>query len=313
MINNLKGMKMAKIKISTKTIIAVSNIECDIEKIYENLPVLELDEENQKKFTIPIKKKRGRRRKNQIVSEQNENPIVMPIINTGDIVAIYYQNKQKGLPQYFKYNQKYFRNALNVIMLLENQKKINFKLSKNGKIQMTGCKDDNDAKLCLQFFFEKIFRYCKNFIIYRSEPFFVYYYTVMTNLDFNIGFEINRQKLNQIVNSSTEFNSLLETSFGYTGVNIKLPFDFDETILIDKMTFDNEWNHSQIQFQEFLTYMGPVFEKHEKNKKKYNTFLVFHSGNIIMSGMRIDKMMDHQHFFYNFLIKHRSDFEEIIH
>ena len=45
----------------------------------------------------------------------------------------------------------------------------------------------------------------------------------MTNIDFNIGYIINREELNRYINEHTEYNSLLETSFGYTGVNIKIP------------------------------------------------------------------------------------------
>ena len=45
----------------------------------------------------------------------------------------------------------------------------------------------------------------------------------MTNIDFNVGFIINRENLDKHMNELENFNSLLETSFAYTGVNIKFP------------------------------------------------------------------------------------------
>lgn len=311
---------MSKVKISTKTIIGVSNIECDIDKIYQDLEVREMDEADREKILclIPFKKQRGRRKKE---SEKNieekkylSTLLIQPI--KGDIVGLYYQNHQRGLPQYLKYNKKYFRNALNIIMMLSDTKKVNFKLSKNGKIQMTGCKEDDDAKECLMLFFEKLFQQCPNAITGANVPLIIHYYTVMTNIDFNMGFKINRQKLNVMINKTTEFNSLLETSFGYTGVNIKIPMYLDKEILIDKLIMSPSNNYSweaiKVTFYSFLDEMNDTFRTQEMNKKRYNTFLVFHSGNVIMSGMRIDKMMDLQNSFFNLLQTHRQEIEELL-
>ena len=116
-------------------------------------------------------------------------------------------------------------------MFISDKKTINFKLSKNGKIQMTGCREDNDAHICITNFFTMLFNSCcKNYLNLLGTNNDIYYYTVMTNIDFNIGFEINRQKLNELINAHTEYNSLLETSFGYTGVNIKMPIYIQENL-----------------------------------------------------------------------------------
>jgi TATA-box binding protein (TBP) (component of TFIID and TFIIIB) len=310
---------MSKVKISTKTIIGVSNIECDIDKIYENLEVREMNEIDRQKILclIPFKKQRGRRKKESeknIEEKKNLSALLIQPVK-GDIVGLYYQNHQKGLPQYLKYNKKYFRNALNIIMMLSDTKKVNFKLSKNGKIQMTGCKEDDDAKECLMLFFEKLFQQCPNAITLTNDnpSLIIHYYTVMTNIDFNMGFKINRQKLNVMINKTTEFNSLLETSFGYTGVNIKMPMYLDENILIDKLIMkDGKWETLNVTFYSFLDEMNDTFRTQELNKKRYNTFLVFHSGNVIMSGMRIDKMMDLQESFFKLLQTHRHEIEELL-
>lgn len=295
--------------ISTRTVIGVSNINCNIESLYEHLPVK--TSKNDYNY-IPIKKKRGRRRKN----DENKEKIIEDDVEVemGDIVGIYYKNNKRGIMKYLKNGKKYFRNALNVIMMLSKDRKINFKLSKNGKIQMTGCKHDDDPKICLQLFFQKLFEYCRDHIECHDNHLDIIYYTVMTNIDFNIGFNINRQKLNNLINQSTEFNSLLETSFGYTGVNIKVPFVLDTDIMIDRLQYyEDGWHSSRLTFMDFIRTMDDGFKKQELEKKRYNTFLVFHSGNIIMSGMRIDLMTEHYRFFMNYLKQNRALIEELLH
>ena len=48
--------------------------------------------------------------------------------------------------------------------------------------------------------------------------------------------------------------------------------------------------------------------KYMKKKKRYNTFLAFHSGNIIMSGM-IKELMEPD---YNFFVKILNESKELI-
>jgi TATA-box binding protein (TBP) (component of TFIID and TFIIIB) len=50
----------------------------------------------------------------------------------------------------------------------------------------------------------------------------------------------------------------------------------------------------------------------EVNKNRYNTFLVFHSGNVIMSSMHIDYMKDTYNKFINIIKECRPQIEENI-
>lgn len=310
---------MINYKISTRTVIASTNVEFNIHDIYEKLPALEMSQEYNDKYMslIPLKKRRGRRKKNEeclknLRMEYDE----MVDLKEGDIVAIYFRNHKKGLPQYLKYGVKFFRNALNIVMMRTKDKKINMKLSQNGKIQMTGCKEEEDAQFCLKYLFQHISEHCPDSLVYKenmkNNHLDISFFTVMTNLDFNIGFHINRQKLNQLINRETVFNSLLETSFGYTGVNIKIEVPYDPDVNIDRLQLlrENNWSKSFIKYDEYLQKNGEMYYKNELQKKRYNTFLVFHSGNIIMSGMRLDKMTNHFKEFCEFLLKYRTDIEE---
>lgn len=312
--------------ISTRTVIASTNVEFNIHDIYCSLPALELDKEHYEKYTrlIPTKKRRGRRKKSEddIRALQKDFDDFIDL-KPGDIVAIYFRHNKKGLPQYLKYGVKFFRNALNIVMMRNRNKKINMKLSQNGKVQMTGCKDHDDAMFCLRILFEQLEKHCPDHVVYSKDSdgttLEIQHFTVMTNLDFDIGFHINRQKLNNLINGKTLFNSLLETSFGYTGVNIKIEVPYDPDCTIDTMRClrsqsscqqQTIWEYGHMRYEDYLKRYGEHYYAHEKDKQRYNTFLVFHSGKIIMSGMRLDRMLDHFKEFCQFLLENRDHIEE---
>jgi len=269
-------MDFEKIKISTKTIIAVSNLVLDIAKIYEKYPVYD------------------------------ENPLDKMYVRT-----IYFGNNQKGkIDEEKKRKKKSFRNAVNIIVQLNEYKQINFKLSKNGKFQLTGCKNDDQAIQVVEYFIEQLFTHCREAVtLTYDHKITVYFQTVMTNIDFSIGYYINRLKLDELMNSETNFHSLLETSCGYTGVNIKFPLQSEWwNVKIPKLTC-----YYLHQFKWDLTYESLVQLNPnicEKAKKKYNTFLVFHSGNIIMSGMCNETMKDDFNTFVSLMNTWKPTIEE---
>jgi len=53
-----------------------------------------------------------------------------------------------------------------------------------------------------------------------------------------------------------------------------------------------------------------TFTNDQLTKKKYNTFLVFHSGNVIMSGMTKETMKDHFDCFQGMIREWRDQIEE---
>jgi TATA-box binding protein (TBP) (component of TFIID and TFIIIB) len=257
--------------VSTKTIIAITNLQIDISKFFPQITTYDY---------IVVKKKRGRKKK-----------IDMPDLNKdipeGAIIYAQHKDDIKGTSLKKKKTtkkKKYFRNALTIIMVLKHQgnnKLINFKISKNGKFQITGCKSITDAKKIISYIWKLMNKTSNSFIL--SEPHFkVIYHTVMTNVDFNLGFIVNREALDRYINANTKYNSLLETSFGYTGINIKFLILYSLDLLeIPTFTYiDGNWVESSTFYKDIPS----------KKKKKYNTFLVFHSGNIIMSGM-IEELM----------------------
>ena len=267
---------MENVPVSTKTIIATSNLQFDIIHVFEKLPL------------------EGR---------------------TGDVFIklLYYQNQTRGDDSLLKKkNKKCFRNAVNVIMQVEQNKNVNFKLSKNGKFQLTGCKNENHAVHAVSFFIQQLFRHCREHITVTpgATEVLVYFQTVMTNIDFSLGFCVDRQKLDHLLNQKTPFHSLLETSFGYTGVNIKFPlvrpwWKLDVPVVHLSLEGDFSWTLDYKSMDSVGT-----FTNEQRVKKKYNTFLVFHSGNVIMSGMTKETMTDHFDCFRGMIRDWRGEIEE---
>ncbi len=192
-----------------------------------------------------------------------------------------------------KKKRNYFRNSVTIVMIIDD-KIINFKISRNGKFQMTGCKFDEHAERCVKY----IWSYLKNTDIYQfnnnNSHLIVRFVPAMRNIDFDLGFKVNREKLDWYINMKTNYVSLLETSFGYTGVNIKIPIT--KPILELKLKQieykDDKW--SNITYVSYKTYLDTLDEKErlkKLNKKRRNTFLVFHSGKVIFSSINYDFMV----------------------
>jgi len=267
---------MESVPVSTKTIIATSNLQFDIIHVFEKLPL------------------EGR-------------------AGNVFIKLLYYQNQTRGDDSLLKKkNKKCFRNAVNVIMQVEENKNVNFKLSKNGKFQLTGCKNENHAVQSVAFFIQQLFRHCREHITVTqgATEVLVYFQTVMTNIDFSLGFCVDRQKLDHLLNQKTPFHSLLETSFGYTGVNIKFPlvrpwWKLDVPVVHLSLEGDFSWTLDYKSMDSVGT-----FTNEQRAKKKYNTFLVFHSGNVIMSGMTKETMTDHFDCFRGMIRDWRGEIEE---
>lgn len=284
-----KYMKFSDIEISTMTIIGVTNWNLNIEKLFENLNITEY---------LVIPKKRGRKKK-EIKEDPNRH------IKDGDIITLKYKDKIKGVDLKNKKNngkKGYFRNSITVVMFVGG-KFINFKISKNGKFQITGCKKDIHAQLCTQYIWNYIQKSSESSSICRikkNESPSVIFITMMTNIDFNLGFNINREALDDYINTKTLFNSILETSFGYTGVNIKIPLKCTEKKCLDcekdgKCGGDppytrlilkggDNWVLDEIEGDIYFSGLSSKDQKKELSKNRYNTFLVFHSGNVILSS-----------------------------
>ena len=269
------------IKVSTKTFTATTNLDIKIDKLFEILPITN--------YVVTVKK-RGRKKKGVSIN-QNEQ------IKPGSIVTVKFQNILRGVelkPKKTKQKKrKWFRNSITVVIILD--KPINFKVCRNGTFQMTGCKTHEHAEECVK----NIWNIIKDkkddiYTFTRGNTLETLFIPSMRNIDFSLGFLVDREKLNKYICTEKKFHCLLETSFGYTGVNIKVPLQHDiKTMKVIKLIYDkdnNMWEKSLTTYNEYLELLTPKEKETKLKVERYNTFLVFHSGKIIVSGLTSDFM-----------------------
>lgn len=277
------------IKVSTKTFTANTNLVININALFEYLTVVE--------YTV-VPKKRGRKKKTEV-----EDPC--STLSEGSIISLENEGKLKGVK--LKTNnkntgkKKWFRNSITVVMWID--KFINFKICRNGTFQMTGCKTYHHAQNCVKNIWGKIKDKEEMFSYTRGSNLQILIIPSMRNIDFSLNFIVDREKLNKYMYNQKKFHCLLETSFGYTGVNIKIPIDKEiSQMKIGKLEYIGEkWTSTTTTYSEYLNLLPEKDQNIKKKLKKYNTFLVFHSGKVIMSGISSELMRESYYYFLDII------------
>ena len=261
-------------KVSTRTFTASTNIEMQIDKIAENLPVF----------------------RSRAVIKSMKNTEDVPV---GAVVSTNYLGKIRGVnfkPR--KKNKRWFRNSFSVVVNV-GEKFVNFKVCKNGTFQITGALCFDHATKCIKC----IWDYIKNtqmFKFTKGTDLKTLVIPAMRNIDFNLDIIVNREAFyNFIQKEYEEYHCLLETSFGYTGLNVKKKIERPiEELEILQCTFQNgKWDEKIVDYSIYLDTLTPTLRKNKLEHVRYNTFLIFHSGKIIQSGLSEKFMKDD---FYSF-------------
>ena len=247
---------------TTRTIIVITNLEVDINELYEIIPITP--------YTPPVKQK-GRRKKGVVIQE--------PVLESGSIISAKYAGKCKGHSS--KKSKTAFKNSVTIVMDVDG-KKVNFKLSKSGRFQVTGNNSDDRILSCVKVMWNLI-RENKSIYKINGPVLEATMWPSMENFKTNIGFRLDRQSLNTYVNTCTEYISVFETSSGSASVNIKMPLEFDDIDLgrvVEKP--DGTWEKSTVLYSDFV---ASISGKLTKKEGRYVSFLVFHTGEVIMTSM----------------------------
>lgn len=262
-----------KFETSVKTFIIYLNIDINIEEMF-NKKVFPITE-----YVIQ-QKKRGRKKKT-VDEDPNKG------LEDGSIVQIKYKDQVQGTvikSGKSKSTTEFFRNATAIYIYIDG-KLINFKVSSKGKLQMTGCKNVEQSRKCVSWFWKYVEPHDFLYTFKNGDSHLkAYYDPVMRNIGFCLDFKINRQFLHEYVNTNTVHRSIFENTLGYAGVNIKFENDV-ETEKINK-TFEilvEEFNQNSV-IESTIPYMDFTKLMAVRKKKRYVTFLIFQSGIVIMSG-----------------------------
>ena len=286
--------------LSTRTYIIHTNMILD-KKFARSLPITPY---------VVIPKKRGRRKKVDLPDPNVNIPdgsiiTVIPDDGSGTVLGVdlkHHGKKGKG-------KRQGFGNSTTIVMVIE-RKLINYKVSTNGKFQMTGVKNIQQAEKCIKFFR----RYIKNTDSYtlNGTYFEAYFRPVMCNIGFSLGFMINRERLDQYFSYNyPQYPSLWENSLGSAGANIKIPLINSDLVKVEKIRFvDGKWMKSNITFGQFKNRFPDKKKKNNKGDEKYSTFLVFHKGKVNMSSMDLSLMAEPYYRFLNIIKECREEIEE---
>jgi len=113
-----------------------------------------------------------------------------------------------------KKKKKIFYNQA-TIHVIHDGKIMNVKLFNNGRIQITGLKNENQAVKLVK----KLIQYFKDFDVIGEYSELIENKIVLINSDFDLGFEINREKLHYEIIGNDIYSSYEPCI--YPGVNIK--------------------------------------------------------------------------------------------
>lgn len=307
------------IAVSTRTFTAQTNMDLDIPRIARALSITEY---------VVIPKRRGRKKRGPVVDPNKDIPY-------GSMITVDYMGSIRGVnlkckcvpvseranehhlcshctKQNEKKNRKGFRNSFTVVIVLD--KLVNFKVYLNGTFQMTGCKTHTHAEMCVKYIWNAI-KYDESMYTLRTgtclDAIFI---PAMRNIDFSLRFSVDREKLHRYITTKTNWYSLLETSIGYTGVNIQIPLQnsITEMQLINVILDDieQEWAEGvTVGYDSYLERINPKDRRAKLTKDRDNTFLVFQSGCLIMSGCCSAFMKP---VYYEFLSVIRECYDDIV-
>lgn len=179
-------------------------------------------------------------------------------------------------------------------------------------IKIVGCKTNEDATTAVMILWEdyisvdpELWKFLgknseEDIRLERIYPSFTLS-LVMRNIDFELGFSIDRKNLNNLMNkpeySDIIFMSQCEPT-GQTNVNLKMYEKKPENHMYHCLYYKNNIPHSK--------YVRNCSAIKKKKKEKYITFIIFSSSKIIVSG-RYDSVMKEMYYSFINIISQNKD------
>ena len=290
-------------KIFTNTNIIWTNAQLDLHKLFNFLPITKL------KILEPREKKRKQcdKKKERIQD-----------LKWGDIISLKYKGKLRGellKPPKAKSKAKsvsYFKNSVCVDIMLS--KLINFKISTNGKFQVTGCEGVHHAKRLIKHIFNLIQGQDIYTLPDDSKILRTYIQPVLFNISFSFeNLTIDRSKLHDICDEETDFISIYYANEEELGHIQTLKYIYEE---LPKLTYpvleysEEKWSETSIGNSKFIQTVMNDKQRARELKKRFCISLMPHrGGNVIMSGFGLTQMEHVYREFHKMINKHRKRIE----
>lgn len=290
-----------ELKVSTITIMVWSNLTFDLREVFETLPITEgtIIKGPKKRMDVPY---------GAIVSLRNGT----------EVRGIDLQKKKKRK----KVDRRRFNFFLNQVTVVVNlgHTLLNIMMFKDN-FKVVGCKSIEDAIEAIKVLWEEYFmlnprlwNIDKKLWFADTLPHFLFE-EVMTNYCFNLGFRIDREALNMLMNSpeysDVVIQSLYEPSIN-TNVNVQMYYT-PSTTFREMVTYTpfEAIRESVDGTHPYVKYITEIKRKKKKNLKTVKiTFIVFSSSKITLSGRDIDLMRQRYNYFVKILTEHKGEIEE---
>lgn len=299
-----KILKFDTLTSSTQTVMVYTNIEFNLPKIFEQFKIYELTD-------IPLTKKRAHIDKKKI-----DAPL-------GSVVSLQYNGNVRGpdmrkkRPRCTTSTINHFLNQVTIEIAVREKREgrssiLNVMIFRDN-FKIAGCRTFDDVSAVIKYLWGnhlKIFP--ETWKRKNNDCEEIHFLTdiVMRNVGFNLGFFIDREKLNILMNAP-EFNKIVSKSqyepTGQTNVNIQL--------------FADTSRGEYVVFKYLPDSLTPIRDTWETNpyrstikakKKPFVTLIVFSSSEIILSGSSTYAMRRAYDFFSELMLKKQDELEEIL-
>jgi hypothetical protein len=225
------------------------------------------------------------------------------------ILCIKYQQQKKGYDpekdqkskRKRKEQESTKRNFLNCItLIIQVEKRINIKIFKNGVFQLTGCKEIDNVRRCLKLILSELDKTNKAndpssyFTLQEGyESFIIYIKSAMRNIDFDLGFKVNRSILSKRLTClyKEDDNVIIPDAIGNkmdVKIKIRVTRENLEHLPITKITnpINDKPKEEIVLYKDCLHIIEPDKKKLEsKMKDKFVSISVFQNGKVLLSAM----------------------------
>lgn len=230
-------------------------------------------------------------------------PVTKPFNDKASILCVKYKEQKKGSDPEKDTKLKRRRsieqeippkttNFLNcVTLIVQVEKRINIKIFRNGVFQLTGCKNINNVRQCLNMILIELFKTkCFRFEI-GFDDFVIYIKSAMRNIDFDLGFKINRILLaNRLANIFQDDDDIIipDAIGNKMDVKIKVRINREELekLCVIKITHPTSEKSQEeiIMYKDCLRIIEPK-KLETKLRDKFITISVFQNGKVLLSAM----------------------------
>lgn len=333
------------LQVSTKTVTIYTNMTFDLKALYECLPYVEVD-------NVPLSKKKKRPEIGKVYADQgsiisirllqNGECLYKGIVTRPEKLEISQLRKkrrdgtilpldQQRLEELEKSNAANvldFQNQVCIILSIGTREikrdgeKIERKpaniniMTFHDNFKIVGLRNEKEAYLIVRI----LWNYIKNTNCYKMKdkklPRFVVDW-VMTNLDFQLGFTIDRKSLNRVMNDSQYSKMICSSTFeptSHTNVKIRMYKTPPEGWKYTCLVFSDKNGIAKDGYPKYkaTTIKTNTYQpiKNLSKCSKFHTLLVPRSSKVIMSGKYIDLLKEQYGYFIKIIEERRNEIEE---